>query len=310
MDKQALLESYYSRLIALERRAPLTAETYRFEIRRFLDWAEKEKLSVEDAESPKGKALEFPDVNRYLDRRRTDDGIDSRSVAKAISALRSFFRFLVDERIRSDNCVSLLEPPHRKMRLPAVLKRGEADRLLDLIDIKTPLGLRNRALYELIYSAGLRISEAVSLNSQDLILAEGLARVRGKGDKERLVVYGPDATIWLRRYIEEVRPLLLKQRHSSALFVSARGKRLSRKGIWKNYVALAEQAGLSTKLHTLRHTFATELLAGGADLRSVQELLGHADLSTTQVYTHVDVSLLRESHRQFLPRLKELGHEN
>lgn len=317
MDKQLLLKHYHSRLIILERRARLTAETYKFEIRRFLDWLEGEGLSVETGDP---KIAVFSDVSRYLEHRRTVDGIDSRSAAKAVSALKSFFRFLAEEQILGGTSgkiggqssevtdhISLLEAPRRNMRLPEVLKTGEADRLFALIDTGTPLGIRNRALYELIYSAGVRISEIVSLNVQDLILREGVARVRGKGDKERLVIFGSDAAYWLKRYLGEVRPLFLKHMRSSAFFVSRRGKRLSRKGIWKNYRTLAAQAGLNTKLHTLRHTFATELLAGGADLRSVQELLGHADISTTQIYTHVDSGFLRENHRQFLPKLKGLN---
>ena len=177
--------------------------------------------------------------------------------------------------------------------------------MLALIDTKTSLGIRNRAIYELFYSAGLRISELVSLNLQDIVLSEGIARIRGKGSKERLAVFGPEAASWLKRYLEEARPVFLGNRRSSAFFVSRQGKRLSRKGIWKNYKSLAAQAGISSRLHTLRHTYATELLAGGADLRSVQELLGHADLATTQIYTHVDSAYLRENHRQFLPKLKE-----
>ena len=317
MDKQVLLKRFNSRLIILERRARLTAETYRLEIRRFLDWLEGEELSV-DKRDP--KLASFSDVSRYLDYRRTVDHIDSRSTAKAVSAIKSFFRFLAEEQILpgSDgeetaesrsvaDSISLLEAPRRSVRLPQVLKNGEAGLLLDLIDTRTPLGIRNRSLYELIYSAGLRISEVVSLNVQDLILGERAARVRGKGEKERLVIFGSEAAFWLRRYLEEVRPEILQHRRSNAFFVSRRGKRLSRKGIWKNYRALAERAGISSKLHTLRHTFATELLAGGADLRSVQELLGHADLATTQIYTHVDSGYLRENHRQFLPRLKGLN---
>jgi integrase/recombinase XerD len=314
VDSQTLLGRYHSRLIALERRAPLTAETYCAEIRRFLLWLEKEKLTVKrEGDSPGHgeKQADFSDLSRYLEYRRKVDGIDSRSAAKAVSALRSFFRFLVEERISDDNRVSLLEAPRRGGRLPAVLNQGDADRLLALIDTRTPLGLRNRALYELIYSAGLRVSEAVALNTRDLFLSEGMARVTGKGRRERLVVFGPDAVSWLRRYLAEVRPVLLGPRQSPALFVTRSGKRLSRKGIWKNYAALAVEAGISSKLHTLRHTFATDLLAGGADLRSVQELLGHADISTTQVYTHVNPSLLKESHRRYLPRLRELDrHEN
>jgi integrase/recombinase XerD len=297
VSNQSLIERYHSRLIALERRAPLTAETYRFEIRRFLEWLEGEKLSP--------AAAGVSDVTRYLTHRRDVDGIDSRSVAKAISALRSFSRFLTDEGEKEQaDFASLLEIPRREDRLPEVHSKEDVDRLLSGINTESSLGIRNRALYELIYSAGLRVSEAVSLKLSGLFLSENLARVIGKGSKERLVIFGSDAAFWLKRYLAEARPKLLKGKSAKALFVSRNGKRLSRKGIWKNYSALAIQVGLSTKLHTLRHTFATELLAGGADLRSVQELLGHADLSTTQIYTHIDSARLRDSHRKYLPKLK------
>jgi len=297
VNNQSLLERYHSRLIALERRAPLTAETYRFEIRRFLEWLEGEKLSP--------GAAGVSDVTRYLAHRRDVDGIDSRSVAKAISALRSFSRFLADEENRGcTDFASLLEVPRREDRLPEVHRKEDVDSLLSGINTQSPLGIRNRALYELIYSAGLRVSEVVSLKLGDLFLSENLARVTGKGSKERLVIFGPDAAFWLKRYLDEARPKLLKNKIARALFVSRNGKRLSRKGIWKNYAALAIQAGMSTKLHTLRHTFATELLAGGADLRSVQELLGHAEISTTQIYTHIDSARLQDNHRKYLPKLK------
>ena len=317
MKKLPLLERYHSRLIALERRAPLTAETYRFEIRRFLEWIEREDLSLENTAAVERKEnasgiqganpIGISDVSRYLSYRRRVDGIDSRSVAKAISALRSFFRFLEDDANGSSGVtglVSLLEIPRRANRLPEVHGKEDVDRLFSTIKTDSPLGIRNRALYELIYSAGLRISELVSLNTEMLFLSKNLAQVTGKGNKERMVIFGSDAAFWLKRYLDEARPALMGNRKSRALFVSRNGKRLSRKGIWKNYSGLAMQAGLSTKLHTLRHTFATELLAGGADLRTVQELLGHADLTTTQIYTHVDSRRLRENHRKYLPKLK------
>ena len=297
MDKLALLESYRSRIIALERMSPLTAETYRFEIRRFLDWLEAEKLSL--------TALEIGNVTRYLARRRIIDGLDSRSIAKAISALRSFFRFLQDNgQNENTGFVSLLEIPRHADRLPDFHSREDVDNLFSLIETESPLGIRNRALYEFIYSAGLRISEAVSLNTGDLFLSKNLAKVCGKGSKERMVIFGPDASAWLRRYLEESRPKLLGRKSSRAFFVNKSGRRLSRKGIWKNYANLAIEAGLNTKLHSLRHTFATELLAGGADLRSVQELLGHTEISTTQIYTHIDSGRLRDEHRKYLPSLK------
>jgi len=319
VDKLLLLERYNSRLLALERRSPLTAETYRFEISRFLDWLTWEGLSLQ-------VNLPLLDITRYLTYRRTIDGITSRSVAKAISALRSFFRFLSDEckEITGQNftpqtsssevpadasagasaLMSLVQVPKHAERLPLVHSKEDVERLLSCVDTKTPLGIRNRALYELIYSAGLRISEAVGLNSADIFLSRRLARVRGKGDKERLVVFGDDAAHWLTRYIQEARQKIVGKRTIKALFVNKNGKRLSRKGIWKNYCGLALQAGLGTKLHTLRHTFATELLSGGADLRSVQELLGHANITTTQIYTHIDQKQLKDNHRKYLPKLK------
>jgi integrase/recombinase XerD len=216
----------------------------------------------------------------------------------------------MDENIRQDNPAAILEMPRRGMHLPDVLSRETVESILSAIDTASPLGLRNRAIYELIYSAGLRVSEAVGLNIKDLDFAGGLARVRGKGNKERLVVFGLEAADWLKRYLAEARPLIIGHRHSPALFIGKSGKRLTRKGIWKNYTRFTAMAGTSSHLHTLRHSFATELLAGGADLRSVQELLGHADLVTTQIYTHVDVSMLRENHRRFMPKLGgHLSHE-
>ena len=308
MNKLPLLERYNSWLIALERRKPLTAETYRFEIRRFLDWLTAENLSlspVPEKPKPETKTAGIADLTRYLAHRRSVDGLDSRSVAKAISALRSFYRFLEDDGNQgSAGFASLLQIPRRFDRLPDVHRKEDVDRLLSLINTGTPLGLRNRALFELVYSAGLRISEAVRMNTQDIFLSKNIARVKGKGNKERLVIFGQEAVFWIKRYLEEGRPKLMGSRQSKALFVGRTGKRLSRKGIWKNYSRLAIKAGLSTKLHTLRHTFATELLSGGADLRSVQELLGHAQISTTQIYTHIDPAHLRDSHQKYLPKLK------
>jgi integrase/recombinase XerD len=292
---QKLLDQFYTRLITLERRALLTAETYKFEIRRFLEYLEAEALELRD--------LIPEDLIRYLEHRRLQDHIDSRSTGKALSCLRSFFRFTVDEGLRKDNPAAILESPRRRQWLPEVLPRETVERILAEADTGKPLGIRNRALYELIYSAGLRVSEAVALNLQDVDIPGNIARVMGKGSKERMVIFGPRAAEWLKRYLSEVRPGLAGKRRSSAFFVGRTGKRLSRKGIWKNYTRFTAVAGTGSRLHTLRHTFATEMLAGGADLRSVQELLGHSDLATTQIYTHVDISLLRESHRRFMPTL-------
>jgi integrase/recombinase XerD len=239
----------------------------------------------------------------YLEERRKKIG--SRSAAKAVSALRSFFRYLIFINLRKDNPASILETPKRSFKLPAVLSKEKIEKLLEAADTSAPLGSRNRAIYELLYSAGLRVSEAVHLDEQDVFFKERLLRVKGKGSKERMAVFGDEAADWLAKYREVARPLFAGNAHPKALFLTRRGKRLSRKGIWKNYKLLALLSGTGSKLHTLRHSFATELLAGGADLRQVQALLGHADLATTQVYTHVDVSQLRENHKKYLPHLDD-----
>jgi integrase/recombinase XerD len=274
----------------------LTRESYRLEIRHFLDFLDTVKISLENTDAGV--------LSNYFAMRRNIDKINSRSTAKAISALRSFFKFAMDERLVKENPAVVIESPKRKVNLPEVMDRETIDGFLNKIEIKNPLGLRDRCLFELIYSAGLRVSEAAELNIRDIDIEGGIAKVRGKGNKERFVLFGKEAAVWLSQYLNEARGKLAgKTNKSGALFIGRSGNRLSRKGIWKNYAKWASLAGISSHIHTLRHSFATSLLAGGADLRTVQELLGHADLSTTQIYTHVDVGLLRENHRRFLPKL-------
>ncbi|MDR2795601.1 MAG: tyrosine-type recombinase/integrase [Spirochaetaceae bacterium] len=291
---KALVERYRSRLVSVDRLSRLSVETYLAEIRRLLVYA-----------GPAGaESADSATLTRYLEERALSDGIDWRSTAKAIAALRSFYRFLIDSGVRKDNPASLLEAPRSEARLPEALPAESIDALLALIDTGSPAGLRDRALFELVYSSGLRVSEAVGLNVDDCFFSEAVIRVTGKGRKERLVPFGSAAEDTLRRYLALGRPLLLKPgRKSEALFLSRLGRRLGRKGIWKNYAALAARNGTSSKLHTLRHSFATELLSGGADIRSVQELLGHADISTTQIYTHVAVSALEDAHKKYMPVL-------
>jgi integrase/recombinase XerD len=292
---KAVIERYRSRLFSVERLSRLSVETYLAEIKRLLDYT-----GAAEAAGASSAVL-----SRYLEERMSRDGIDGRSVAKAIAALRSFYRFLIDSGERNDNPASLLEAPKSKPRLPETLSAQAVDVLLALIDDSTPAGLRDRALIELLYSSGLRVSEAVGLNVDDCFFNEAVIRVTGKGNKERLVPFGSAAEDALRRYLTSGRPSFLKAgRKSDALFLRRGGRRLGRKGIWKNYAALASKGGASSKLHALRHSFATELLSGGADLRSVQEFLGHADISTTQIYTHVAVSSLEEAHKKYLPPLR------
>lgn len=311
MDGRRLLEGYRSRLVAVERRAPLTAEAYLREARRFLSWA--------GAEGVDPLAAGPADVARYVCARRTPRGkdLDGRTVAKVHSCLSSFFRSLVADGLRADNPTSVVERPRPERRLPGVVDEGRVEKILDASEEPTrdrprrpsegPLALRNRALYELIYSAGLRVSEAVAMDVEDVSFEEGVVRVRGKGGRERLVPFGPEAASRLRLYLDAARPALAGRAHPRALFLARSGRRLGRKGIWRNYAPAARSVGAPSKLHALRHSFATELLSGGADLRSVQALLGHADITTTQIYTHVDGSALREYHRRYLPRLEERG---
>lgn len=300
MQKSELLNRFSSRLVAIERRAVLTRECYCLEIRRFLSYLEDEKIPLENADANV--------LSAYLAIRRNADKIDSRTASKAVSALRSFFRFAVDERLVNENPAAIIESPKRHINLPEVMDKNTIEELLNKIDTKSPIGMRDRALFELIYSAGLRVSEAVGLNIRDIDIEGRIAKVTGKGNKERLTLFGQEAAVLLKQYLQEARRKLAgKANKSGALFIGRRGKRLSRKGIWKNYAKYAVLAGTSSHLHTLRHSFATSLLEGGADLRSVQELLGHSDLSTTQIYTHVDTGILRKNHKRFLPVLKKVN---
>ena len=300
MEKSELLRRFCSRIVAMERHAVLTKECYRFEIKRFLDFLETENKQIADTDAA------F--LSDYLAHRRYTDNIRSRSAAKAISALRSFYRFLFDERLVDNNPANLLEGPRRAATLPEVMDREIVEDLLRKIDISKPQGIRDRCLFELIYSSGLRVSEIAGLNIADIDIEGGIAKVNGKGGKERLVFFGREASDQLKLYLNSARAELAgKTEKSRALFIARSGKRLSRKGIWKNYAKWASLAGASSHIHALRHSFATSLLEGGADLRTVQELLGHASLATTQIYTHVQRSVLKENHRRYLPSLKKNG---
>ena len=230
-------------------------------------------------------------------------GDHSRTMARIHSSLRSFFRFLRQEEIRCDDPSRKLEGLRLSHSLPDVLSVEEVDRFLEEITLSEPLGLRDRALFELIYSCGLRVSEAAALSLSQVCSDEGILRIRGKGNKERLVPLGEVAQRWLVLYLREARPLLQKNgTPREEVFLSRRGGGISRKGIWKRFKEWMALAGMEGKVHTLRHSYATHLLRGGADLRMVQELLGHADISTTQIYTHLDNRELQESHRAHHPR--------
>jgi len=241
------------------------------------------------------------EVVEYLHNRR-GGGAGPRTSARILSVLRNCFEFLIFRQIRTDNPMDRVESPKLAPKTPEVFSLSEVEALLAAIPQDSPEGLRDRTLFELIYSAGLRVSEAVSLGIDRLYLAEGLVCVTGKGDKERFIPLGGQALEWLRKYLDQGRPALVKDRKNTAVFLNFRGGALGRKGIWKNFKQYAVLAGLEGKVHTLRHSFATHLLAGGADLRSVQELLGHVSINTTQIYTHVDQGELERQHALYHPR--------
>lgn len=273
--------------------ADRTVETYGREIRNFLKFL-----------TARGRMLNGCDeavIQEYLVLRRKA-GVDDRTVAKIISALRQFFFYLMKEQEVSSNPCLSLEMPRIPRTLPGVLSVEEVELILEQIDTESPLGLRDRCLFELIYSCGLRISEAVDLTLERVHMDESLIRVRGKGDKERIVPMGEEAAYWIHRYIHQGRSKLYNaQRSERFVFLNHFGGKLSRKGMWKKFKEISQRAGISAKVHTLRHSFATHLLEGGADLRSVQTLLGHADISTTQIYTHVDRDDLQDYHTKYHP---------
>ncbi len=231
--------------------------------------------------------------------------LSPRSVARILSAVRGFHRFLVGEGMHDDDPTENIDAPKRSKSLPGVLSLAEVDAILKQPDVRQPLGLRDRAIIEVLYATGVRVSELTGLKQTDLMFDSELILVFGKGSKERLVPIGASAIDWVTRYQHEVRIHLAKAGKSQdVLFLNFRGGRLSRAAIRDMVVKYARGAGIKKEIHphTFRHSFATHLLEGGADLRAVQEMLGHVDISTTQIYTHIDREYLKEVHRTFHPR--------
>lgn len=231
-------------------------------------------------------------------------GLKPPSIRRSMSALRTYYAFLLGEGHVDVDPSDRMELPVTARRLPGVLSRAEAAALLDAPDIAEPLYWRDKALLEFAYAAGVRVSELTGLQYKDLNLRDGLASVFGKGARERIVPVGRGAVRALNAYLRDCRPRLAGPKSGGTVFLNARGGALSRMGVWKILRKHVERAGIGKRVtpHTLRHSFATHLLEGGADLAAVQEMLGHADISTTQVYTHVDREYLRDVHRRFHPR--------
>jgi integrase/recombinase XerD len=297
MDNDALAESFLLHLSTERRLSPNTMESYGADLKRFVGFLEERGIGA--AEFTRGHFLAYLSALR-------EGGLSSRTVSRHVSALRGFFRFLVREGRLAASPVAEVRPPKPGRPLPKYLTVTQVTRLLEAPDRQraTPEGIRDKAMLTLMYASGLRASEVVSLRMENVEANAGFLRVLGKGSKERVVPVADAALDALREYVEAARPGFLKKRASNALFLSRRGSPITRQTLWNRIRYWALAAGIEERIspHVLRHSFAGHLLAGGADLRAVQAMLGHADIATTQIYTHVTPERLREIHRKHHPR--------
>ena len=275
--------------------SPNTVASYRTDLEGYAAFLERRGVR-------RPAAVSEEHVRRYVRERLS--ALSPRSVARLLSCLRTFHRHLVTTGAADADPTVRVAGPRTPRRLPDVLSVHEIEDLLDAVDTSTVLGMRDRALLEVAYGAGLRVSELLSLEHSNLFLEDGYLRCMGKGSKERVVPLGSAAVQWVRRYWRDARPSLAGAGATDVVFLNARGRPLTRMGFWKILQKHVRKADVRERVkpHSLRHSFATHLLEGGADLRAVQQMLGHADISTTQIYTSVDREYLKEIHRSFHPR--------
>ncbi len=292
----AQLDAFCDALWLEDGLSPRSLESYRRDLRQFADWQARAGGDLTSAGTS--------DIQRFLADRTLRQGVAARSLARQLTTLRRYYRWLVRQGQRGDDPTQNIESPRLPRPLPKSLGEADVEALLGAPDTDTPLSLRDRAMLELLYACGLRVSELVGLPLAAVSLEMGVARVMGKGAKERLVPIGEVASDALARYLREARTLLLAGRADDALFVTERGHAMTRQAFWYRIKRYATEAGLRASLspHTLRHAFATHLLNHGADLRAVQMLLGHADVATTQIYTHVARERLKSLHQRHHPR--------
>ncbi|MYU57930.1 site-specific tyrosine recombinase XerD [Ligilactobacillus salivarius] len=273
-----------------------TIASYGIDLKLFLEYLRKNEI-------PSFKQVNKEVIVNYMQSEKNNNKANS-SILRSVSSLRKFFQYLAQEKIIEKDPMLLIDTPKKKQHLPQVLTKEEVEKLLHSPNTGQVLGLRDRAMLELMYATGLRISEIINLKLEDLHLTMGTLQTLGKGHKERIVPVGDEAIKWINRYLEEARPKLLKQKRSNYLFLNFHGNNLTRQGVWKNLKAEVRKAGIQKNItpHTLRHSFATHILENGADLRIVQELLGHADISTTQIYTHLSNKQLADIYNRAHPR--------
>jgi len=278
--------------------ADSTVKAYVSDLKQVAGWMLAHDIQTWD-EVHRGDLLDFLE-------RAHEDGQEAATIARKLVSVKVFFRWLVHERLMSGNVTEVMDGPRLAKLLPSYLTEEEVTRFLDVYrDAKTDLlARRNKAMMELLYASGLRVSELVNLREEHMLWDQGLIRVTGKGGKTRIIPCGTPARRQIRAYIQYVRPRLLTPEGAAELFISHRGRKLTRERVWRIVKDTATAAGIDKHVspHTLRHSFATHLLAHGADLRVIQEMLGHADIATTQIYTHVDASRLVSAHKSFHPR--------
>lgn len=293
---RTLLDEFLNFLTVERGLSKNTIVSYKADIMHFIERMEGAGLKNID----KIKKQDITDYLLYLKKK----GISSNSISRALVAIKMFYRFLVQEHLVKDDVAGVLESPRLLRHLPDVLNVDEVDRLIASPDVRDWLGIRDRAALELMYATGMRVSELADLRTDGLNLDLGFIKCKGKGDKERIVPIGKKAKEAIARYNDKVRPELAKLGNDPCLFLSRFGRKISRQSFWKMIKKYTRMARIRKEItpHTLRHSFATHLLEHGADLRIVQEMLGHADISTTQIYTHINKERLKSIHRQFHPR--------
>ena len=279
--------------------SPNTLDSYEFDLRRLAGFLRQKNISAIGNVTPEV-------LSEYL-RVLYDVGFAATSIQRTLSSIRGYFSFLAADGIITADPTELLERPKTARYLPSVLTVEEMLSLFNAVATDKRCGARDRAMLETLYATGMRVSELSNFTFEQILFDEGLVRVFGKGSKERLVPIGSVALTWIKKYLETERPFLSRPSSDSSVFLNARGTKLSRMGIWKIIQKYAAKAGLKKKIspHTFRHSYATHLLEGGADLRAVQEMLGHENIVTTEIYTHVDREYLKEVHRSFHPRFRE-----
>lgn len=273
-----------------------TVQSYRLDLTALCDWLDKNDLSLE--------TLDAVDLQGFLGE-RLEKGYKATSTARMLSAMRKLFQYLYREKYRVDDPSAVLSSPKLPSRLPKYLTEQQVSDLLNTPDVDVPLELRDKAMLELLYATGLRVTELVSLTIENISVQQGVVRVIGKGNKERIVPMGEEAAYWVRQFMLYGRPVLLNGQSSDVVFPSQRAQQMTRQTFWhrvKHYAILADIDADALSPHVLRHAFATHLVNHGADLRVVQMLLGHTDLSTTQIYTHVAKERLKRLHERFHPR--------